>query len=222
MTTRNTNPGDSSTTTESECRSIAHQKAFSEVISFIEEHVISRKEVVELSEIRGIYVKELEVNGFPNSQFRGDKLKARLLKHEICDFIDFSTAQLGEKGCITHNLIYSTDISAADAIACAYKIGSSDKLEDAALYLRRMIKQAFDKSSPLPWPPSVADLGADVLNKVLPQELTQFLNFVLSGKSNIECDKTTRLVNSIGQVRCHLEAYTLYSYISKCLNLNLL
>ena len=45
-----------------------------------------------------------------------------------------------DKGFITYNLVYSANISIADAVAYAYKLGSKDKYEDVNLLLRSVIQ----------------------------------------------------------------------------------
>ena len=92
-------------------------------------------------------------------------------------------------------------MSVAEAVAFAYKLGSKDKYEDVALLLCSSIQQAFKDSEPLPWPPSSDEL--------LPSDLLKFLNYVISGDADVErCEKTRRIVLSIGQVR-HVPRYPL-------------
>ncbi|EDO31951.1 predicted protein [Nematostella vectensis] len=188
--------------TDEDRREASREMAFTVVVDYIQEHVIREKEVVELSALRSIYVSDLEKAGFPNPQYRGEKLKARLEHHVVGESINFTKVNLGDRGCICYNLVYSADKSVADAIAHGYKLGSVDKYKDVALYLRTLIRQAFMQSHPLPWPPTADDLDINVANEVLPSELTNFLNFVLSGSSEPECEKTTRIVSSICQDIC--------------------
>ena len=71
------------------------------------------------------------------------------------------------------------------------------------------IQQAFKDSEPLPWPPSADDLEVKSSDERLPSDLLKFLNYVISGDADVErCEKTRRIVLSIGQVR-HVPRYPL-------------
>ncbi len=86
-------------------------------------------------------------------------------------------------------------------MACAYKLGTADKMKHAALSLHYIIKKAFLESSALPWP-STADELHKQADTMLPEELDRFLTLVLSGAGVPKCEKTHRLVLSIGQDLC--------------------
>ena len=71
-----------------------------------------------------------------------------------------------------------------------------------ALFLRDKIKRAFEESNPLPWPPTPDDLEAELLDDILPPDLSRFLNSLIYGDCNLNpCEKKKRIVRSIGQVR---------------------
>ena len=112
----------------------AHQSSLNVVVDFIREVVIGQKEVVQLGTLRHLYVQELERCGFPNPDFRSDKLKTRLQRHEINECIAFTKVFPGDRGCITYNLVYSTSISVAEAVTYAYRLGSRDKFENVVLH----------------------------------------------------------------------------------------
>ena len=139
-------------------KAAAHLKSFTAVLDFIQNQVIGQNEVVQLASLRLLYIQELERNGFPNPEYRSEKLKTRLENHDIHEQIAFAKVNPGDKGCIIYNLVYSASISIADAVAHAYKLGSKAKYEDVALLLRSLIQQAFKDSKPLPWPPTADDL----------------------------------------------------------------
>ncbi|KAK3700755.1 hypothetical protein QZH41_010937 [Actinostola sp. cb2023] len=193
----------SATDTEQDRKASAHLKAFNIVLDFIQDSVIEQKEVVQLASLRILYIQELERNGFPNPEYRSEKLRARLENHDIRELIDFAKVNPGDKGCITYNLVYSASISVADAVVYAYKLGSKDKYEDVALLLRNLIQQAFKQSKSLPWPPSADELEVNSTDEILPPDLVRFLNYVVSGDENErKCEKTRRIVLSIGQDIC--------------------
>ena len=57
-----------------------------------------------LASLRVLYIYELEKSGFANSEYRSEKLKARLENHDISKLIAFAKVNPGDKGCITYNL----------------------------------------------------------------------------------------------------------------------
>jgi hypothetical protein len=187
--------------TEQDLRSAAHLKAFTAVLDYIKDIVIEQKEVVQLASLRSLYVHELELNGFPNPDYRSERLKARLENDEIHESIAFAKVDPGDKGFISYNLVYSASISIADAVTYAYKLGSKDKYGDVALLLHSTIQRAFNESKSLPWPPTADDLEVKSSDELLPPDLMKFLNFVIAGDTDMEkCKKTRRIVLSIGQV----------------------
>jgi hypothetical protein len=187
--------------TEHERLGLAYLKAFTAVLDFIQDQVIGQSEVVQLASLHLLYTQELERNGFPNPDYRSEKIKAKLDSHEIHERIAFAKVNPGDKGCITYNLVYSASISVGNAVAYAYQLGSKDKFEDMALLLRRIIQRAFNESKSLPWPPTADDLEIKSLDELLPPDLIKFLTFVISGNADVEkYDKTRRIVLSVSQV----------------------
>ncbi len=63
-----------------------------------------------------------------------------------------------------------------------------------------MIKNCFQDSEKLPWPPSAEYL--QTLEGIVPGELERFLKIVLSGNDETESVRVNRLVLSIGQDIC--------------------
>ncbi|KAG1715023.1 ABC transporter C family member 8 [Nymphon striatum] len=175
----------------------AHQSSFNVVLDFIRERVIGQKEVVQLGTLRHLYVQELERCGFPNPDFRSDKLKTRLERHTINECIAITEVFSGDRGCIAYNLVYSTSISVAEAVTCAYRIGSKDKFEDVALHLRSVVQGMFNESIPLPWPPTADELDARASEEYLPTDLVKFLSTLILGEAEVEkSEKSQRLVLS--------------------------
>ena len=103
--------------TEQDQKAAAHLKAFTPMLDFIQDRVIGQNEVVQLASLCLLYIQELERNGFPNADYRSEKLKARLQKHDIHEWIAFAKVNPGDKDCIAYNLVYSASISVADAVA---------------------------------------------------------------------------------------------------------
>lgn len=184
--------------TEQNLKAAAHQMAFTAVLDVIQDLVIQQKKVVQLASLRLVYTQELERNGSPNPEYRSEKLKTKLEKHEG---IAFAKVAADDKGCITFNLVYNANLSVSEAVACAYKLGSKDKYEDVALLLHDTIKKTFRESKSLPWPPTADDLEVTSLDDLLPSDLMKFLTLIISGDADIKkCEKTRRLVLSISQV----------------------
>ncbi|KAG1682931.1 hypothetical protein GQR58_010461 [Nymphon striatum] len=175
----------------------AHQSSFNVVLDFIRERVIGQKEVVQLGTLRHLYVQELERCGFPNPDFRSDKLKTRLERHTINECIAITKVFSGDRGCIAYNLVYSTSISVAEAVTCAYRIGSKDKFEDVVLHLRSVVQGMFNDSTPLTWPPTADELDARASEEYLPTDLVKFLSTLILGEAEVEkSEKSQRLVLS--------------------------
>ncbi|KAG1672177.1 Peptidylprolyl isomerase domain and WD repeat-containing protein 1 [Nymphon striatum] len=164
----------------------AHQSSFNVVLDFIRERVIGQKEVVQLGTLRYLYVQELERCGFPNPDFRSDKLKTRLERHTINECIAITKVFSGDRGCIACNLVYSTSISVAEAVTCAYRVGSKDKFEDVAWHLRSVVQGMFNESTPLPWPPTADELDARASEEYLPTDLVKFLSTLILGEAEVE------------------------------------
>ena len=138
---------------------------------------------------------------FPNPDYRNAKLKSKLQKHEAHDHIAFAVI-LEERGCIAHAIVYSTNISVAGAVVCAYKLETKNKLETYALSFRNNIKEQFNNSNPLPWPPTPDDIEMSNLLNFLPSTLVPFFNLLIEGNAEENNRKNTqRVVLSIAQVQ---------------------
>ena len=189
-------------TDQSRCAE-AHNQAFTSVVDYIQAHVIEQNEVLRLSSLRFMYIEELERFDFPNPDYRSEKLMKRLQNHEISDKIVFCKVQASDRGCISFYLVYSSNITVADAVPFVYTLACTDKLEDVALLLRGAINQTYSNSKALPWPPTSEDMEI-MPDKLLPECLCRFLNLLLAGTPTVpeKCEKTRRLVMSIGQDLC--------------------
>ena len=109
---------------------------------------------------------------------------------------------LSERGCFSFWLIYSSDISLDDAISHAYRSGTRDPIRDKALSLRDVILKAFAAFPELPWPPTADELDKRAREE-LPEKLQRFLTLVIADCDlETSCEKTNRLVYSIGQDLC--------------------
>uniref|UniRef100_A0ABM0MB20 Phospholipase B-like n=1 Tax=Saccoglossus kowalevskii TaxID=10224 RepID=A0ABM0MB20_SACKO len=148
----------------------AHLKSFNTVL-------------VQLTSLCLLYIQELERHGIANPAYRSEKLKDCLENHDIYKSIAFAKVNPGDKGCITYNLVYSTNMSVADVVTYAYKLGSKDKYHEVAELLCTKMNQAFNQSQPLPWPPTADDFELHSPDALLPAELVKFLN--ISGDADM-------------------------------------
>ena len=131
----------------------AHEEAFNSVVDILNTHVIERNEVMQHSSLRLIYVDKLEENEYPNneySEYRSEKPMHRLQNHDISCNISFTKVSPDNKGCVSFILIYNNTTLVADAVICAYRLGSIDKLADVALLMRGLIQRAYQESEELP------------------------------------------------------------------------
>ena len=182
----------------------AHQNAYAMVKDYIHSYVIINKEVVQATILHNVYIEELEKEGFPNPDYRTEKLIARLQGDEdISQAIAFSKVPL--RGCFELYFIYNSTISTAEAISCAYNLGTRDQLQDAAVTPHSIITKAFRESKELSWPPTSQDVNCERIKKILPPYVVKFFNMLLTGTLDINgetCEQTQRVKYSITQDVC--------------------
>ena len=181
--------------TDQERQTAAHNDAFQAVTNCIQENIVTKKNVMQLSALRLIYINVLDDKGFQNNGYRHEKLMRRLENDPISSTISFQKVNQGDRGNLSFYLIYSNSITIGEAIVRSYSLGSIDKCTDVALLLRGIIKRAFKETSSMQWPPTIDDLD---FPKV-PDELTKFLCIVMGGQPEFSCERTKRLVMSISQ-----------------------
>jgi len=199
----------------------AHNAAFNAVVDFIEQHVIIQKQAIQLSSLRLIYVAKLDETAFANSNYRSEKLMRRLEKHtHLGTKLSFNKVESDEQGFISFYLVYSSSLTVGEAVSQVYKVATKDSIKEVALMLRGIIRRAFKEGKDLPWPPTAADLTVNT--DMLPEELQKFLNLVISGNPTSKCEKSERLVLSIGQDLCRSvtnSEWKLPKHILLCLTL---
>lgn len=189
--------------TEQTHRAAAHVNAFDRVLQVLSKNVIDQNNIMQLSSLRLVYIEQLERNNYPNPSYQSEKLLRRLQKHAISDLICFTKVNPGDKGCLSFILIYSKDITVAEAVAYSYKLGSVDKYAEVALHIRALIQKAYRESKEIPWPPTADDLEINPGN-ILPNELLRFLALVFTGAPEAVEDKISRFILSIGQDMCRV------------------
>ena len=189
---------------EQKKRASAYNNAYTNVTQVIQDQIIEGKDIISLSYLRDLYVKQLEENGYPNPEYRSEKLMKRLQKDEqLSNLISFTKVPLQIQGCISIWLVYSTAITVEDAIAFAYKLRSAEKFDEVALQLKDIIEKSYKESESKahPWPPTPDEIK-ERSSKEVPEFLGDFLRVVLTANKEITCKKTERLIWSIGSDLC--------------------
>ena len=175
-------------------------KAFGAVLHYIEAKVIEEKQVTQLSTLQNVYKEELISLGCPNTDYRNEKLKARLENHEIFDSIAFTKFTPGDKGCLRYNLVYSAQMSTENAISHAYQLAYRNTKDEMGQSLRKTVLQSYQNAKEIPWPPTADDLDPMASN-ILPPDIIAFLTVLITGsKEQPKNDHIERVILSIGQV----------------------
>ena len=72
----------------------SEERAFEEVLKCLQSSFIEKEELMELHTLRTIYTVELDRRGFPNSNYRAEKLKEKIALHEISEKIEMTQIRL--------------------------------------------------------------------------------------------------------------------------------
>ena len=117
---------------------------------------MSELDVEMMSTIRERYLSFLQETDFYNPEYRTKQLKEKLQTH-YGERLAFHFEQHDKD-----QIVYSNSISVTEAIAEFHNSSSTEKVkvEQAAMILRRTIKQAFKSSEPILWPPSAEFLSS--------------------------------------------------------------
>ena len=145
---------------------MAHQSAYNTVCATVEKKLIVKQGIVKLTDLQQQYVSVLEQSPFPNANYRSENLAAKLTKSYPQTL---SFAKLEKKGKFQSQLVYSSAIEVGSAVSMAYELSTIDRTRDVALHLRNEIKNSFESSNPLRWPPTAKDL--DISDSVIPEQL---------------------------------------------------
>ena len=109
-----------STDTERALITAAHSDASRSVLQYIQETIIKENKIVQLYSLRLIYIDTLTKHGYPNDQYCSVNLMNRLQSHpDISPRIVFCKVYSGDIGCLSFYLVYSSNRTVAEAIACA-------------------------------------------------------------------------------------------------------
>ena len=89
-----------------------------------------------------IYVSALEATKQSKSGYKAQKLKRSFKKSDTHGQIP-SICSLDSGRKTKLYIVYNSDVSTEHAVTRAYELGSTDMVQDVALYLRNMIAEAF-------------------------------------------------------------------------------
>ena len=180
----------------------AHADAFEKLASYVEDSITERGNVERMTMLTERYQQFMQENSpqFYNKDYRTHKLKLKLQKKFGNKLQYWLPNYRGE-------LVYSSVLPKGTAVGSAFEAAASEskRLEEAALVLRRLIRDAHNQSPTMPWPPSARFLLSGTISP--PEILQDFLARVITGKplaqaaSSKEC-KAKSLAADICQVTC--------------------
>ena len=90
----------------------------------MEERIVFQQDIMKLSGLCRFYISLLERTNFPNSNYRAEKMKAKLKNSSLGELISFAALDK-DRGRYTSQLVYSKALTVADAIKLAYKLGAN-------------------------------------------------------------------------------------------------
>ncbi|MFV0264334.1 MAG: hypothetical protein ACK5JN_18195 [Kluyvera sp.] len=157
-----------------------HSNCFNKLCKVIDKNIVLNKEIVKMTDLRDLHVEYLSETPFSNPNYETQKLKCRLMNDDVYG-TKIAFIGLGRSGGkLQTDLEFSTETtSLAEAVRSGYLFGCSDKIDDAGILLRNIIKDTFEEADELPWPPTASYLQP-VENSV-PIELQRFLSTLISG-----------------------------------------
>ena len=181
----------------------SHNQALTHVIDFLNEAVLGRQEIMLLSQLRTMYVKELTNTDFPNEDYRADKLKRKLQNHpEMGPKLGFTLVK-SKTGPFSAQAVFDNSISVSRAICKTYELVSEDPVKSVVQELRESILKAYSTSTQddsSTWPPDPRTL---LINEnVIPMTLQRFMNLLLFDKEEHSSSRSERLMYSLGQDIC--------------------
>ena len=84
-----------------------NQKAFNSVLDAIELQILKPQKMIAQTMLCTLFREELSHSGYPSEDYRGCKLKDRIIRKEIINRIGFVNVDQQHKGCIVQQLVYS-------------------------------------------------------------------------------------------------------------------
>ena len=104
--------------------------------------IIQDQRIMKLSDSCEMYVSALEETKHSKPGYKAEKLKKKLEKSDTYgQTLPFCS--LNSWGKFKLYIVYNTDVSTDRAVTLAYELGSTSMVHDVALYLRKLIAEAF-------------------------------------------------------------------------------
>ena len=177
-----------------------HAVCFAKLCEVTDREIIIGKKVMKMTDLRSLYCTYPSETSFANPNYRSEKIKSILNSHEVYNnklcFVSLGKIQDQYQS----NLVSSNKTDLSEAVKHGYLLGCSDKIQDVAILLHKMIKNAFEKAEKLPWPPTASCLTTE---NPAPNNLQRFLRILISGKAErSESERIELLVSSIGKDQC--------------------
>lgn len=195
----------------------AHRCAFQSVCQVVDNAIIQAKGMMRLTDLRQTYVSALDQTAYPNPDYRSENLKMKLMKHAgYQNQLSFCDMQ-----CSKTNIVYSSSIDVDTAVKLAFKLGSSDVIENTGLEVRQTILQTHEDAPDIRWPPLPQTLG-NMDDDGIPDNLVGLLRLITTGKSSYGTPRSERLIHSIGQDICRAAtngSWKLPKHILLCMTL---
>ena len=119
----------------------AHADAFGKVCEVIRENIIEKNQVMKLTDLRNIYVSQLEVTEFPNQDYRNEKLKKKIEQDKMFSS-SLGFVRLEECSKFQPYLVYNTKTYLSSAVKFAYSLGTQDNMSSIASTLSKEVFMA--------------------------------------------------------------------------------
>lgn len=175
----------------------AHSEAFEYITEYVQESIIDGANVERMTMLRERYLQFIYENSpqYHNVDYKTYKLKSKLINH-FGNKIQFWQPNYKS------DLVFSSEIPKGQAVESAFEVAASEakRIEEAALLIRRAIKNAQSESQQIPWPPTHSFLHSTAVRP--PECLQDFIANVITGKKGHDSAKTQRLALSFSEDIC--------------------
>ena len=186
------------TETDDKLRLNAHNDCFEYICEYVSTSLIDNFNVERMSMLREKYLNHMQTHypKYHNTDYKTYKLKDKLIS-TFGQKLKFWPLNSGSE------LVYSSELASGQAVGVAFETLASQKrkVQDTAILLRSLVRDAFKNKKDVAWPPSPDYLNEPVSD--IPEMLITFLNSLLRQKSVQLSDKCERLVDSIAQDICY-------------------
>ena len=132
----------------------ANQKAFNSVLDAIELQILKQQKMIAQTMLCTLFREELSHSGYPSEDYRGCKLKDRIIRNEINNRIGFvNVDQQFTKDALFSSWFIAKLCLWGKAVDQSYQQRSHENNIHSAAYQRRSVQDAFKSTNELPWSP---------------------------------------------------------------------